>query len=171
MTGSWEPFSNLGRQLFGSDGGQHSSPARDSTCPETRREHDLEGLHHSAYGSDGRCRLFHRRNVDKARTDHLLRDVLLACGDPTFKPVRYHPASLPTSGGHKWVTRLTRRPGICANIGSCCFCGTLGAIGQRDCLSKLILFGEGSLRRALTHPRALSQRTQSPGEREYSIIS
>ena len=30
------------------------------------------------------------------------------------------------------------------------FFGTLGAIGQRDCLSKLILFREASLRRALT---------------------
>ena len=31
-----------------------------------------------------------------------------------------------------------------------CFCGTLGVIGQEECLSKLILFGEASLKRALT---------------------
>ena len=54
---------------------------------------------------------------------------------------------------------------------------------KEECLSKLMLFGEGSVVGQLTHyrrfidesvkaiPGALSQRTESPGEREHSVIS
>src|ERR1035438_6663974 len=108
MTGSWEPFPILDRnsrirpwatffagtgfRLPGNGAGTRrgrTSSQRIWRCwPSSRRR-----LHHSAYGGVGRCRLLHRRSVDMARSDHLLRAVLPACGDPTCKPGRYHPAS------------------------------------------------------------------------------
>jgi len=44
---------------------------------------------------------------------------------------------------------LKRKDGICRASAER-VCRALGSIGKRECLSKLVLFGEGSLQRSLT---------------------
>ena len=45
-----------------------------------------------------------------------------------------------------------------------CLCGTLGQVGQEECLSKVILFGERSLPRALSNLSTIWRRAESPGK-------
>src|ERR1035438_6663973 len=123
-------------ETLGSDRGQHSSPARDSACPETEREHDVEGLHHSAYGGVGRPRgadFITAHMAVLAGADFFTVEVLTWRGLITYYVLfflhvetrRVSLAGITRHPTEEWMTqmvatRLTRHPGIYANIGSCC---------------------------------------------------
>jgi len=86
-------LANLGHQVSGQTVGNILRRHDLAPAPKTEPNHDLEGVHSSAYGRAHRNRLL--RSADVARLGDVLRPVLPASGDTAHQPGRHHAPSDP----------------------------------------------------------------------------